>query len=70
VQPPQQVFQKQRCPQIKQIKSGVVFEIFGNPQHWICRLKDLFKHLNRELIERHDGFDTDMTFTGFNSLNF
>jgi hypothetical protein len=34
----------QRCPQIKQIKSGVIFEIFDSPRCWICCLKYLFKY--------------------------
>jgi hypothetical protein len=33
----------QRCLQIEQIKSGAIFEIFGNPERRICCLKDLFK---------------------------
>jgi hypothetical protein len=37
-------YNQQRCPQIKQIKSGVIFEIFDNSQDWICCLKYLFKY--------------------------
>ncbi|KAJ0130374.1 Uncharacterized protein HZ326_26525 [Fusarium oxysporum f. sp. albedinis] len=35
-----------RCPPIKQIESGVIFEIFDNPQRWIFCLKYLIKHCN------------------------
>lgn len=34
----------QRCPQIKQIKSGVIFDLFDSPQRRICCLKYLFKY--------------------------
>jgi hypothetical protein len=42
----------QRCPQIKQIKSVVIVDIFDTFWHWICCLRYLIKHFKCSKSQR------------------